>query len=83
MPKAPGNRLAGQPVPKHVTAAEPEIPWLAKSKQKWTTPLPVSTVRGLQARTVLPPAKIQPTARPLRAMSADAGHLGRGSSGSR
>ena len=36
MPLAPGNRLAGHPAPKHVVAAEREIPWLAQSKQKWT-----------------------------------------------
>jgi hypothetical protein len=60
MPKAPGHRHAGTPAPEHVVAAESEIPWMARAKQKWTMPAPVSTVRGLQAGTVLPAARIQP-----------------------
>ena len=36
LPLAPGNRLAGQPAPEHVLAAEDEIPWLAAKKQRWT-----------------------------------------------
>jgi hypothetical protein len=34
MPLAPGSRT--EPVPQHVTAAEEEIPYLARDKQKWT-----------------------------------------------
>ena len=36
MPLAPGNKCAADPVPEHVIAAEDEIPWLARDKQKWT-----------------------------------------------
>jgi hypothetical protein len=54
MPLAPGNRLAGEPAPKHVTAAHAVPPYLAPEKQKFTTPAPVSKVQGLQANTVLP-----------------------------
>jgi hypothetical protein len=60
MPRSPGDRLAGQPAPKHVSAASDEIPYLARDKQRWTTPLRVSSVQGLKPGTVLPPAAIQP-----------------------
>ena len=36
MPRAPGNRHAGEPPPKHVTAVQDEIPWMAADRQKWT-----------------------------------------------
>ena len=60
MPLAPGNAKAGQPVPAHVTAAHAVPPYMAPEKQKLTKPAPVSRVRGLETRTVLPPAAIQP-----------------------
>ena len=59
MPKAPGNAKASQPPPAHVTAAHAVPPYLAPEKQKFTTPAPVSRVRGLETRTVLPQPTLQ------------------------
>jgi hypothetical protein len=73
LPKAPGNAKAGQPPPRHVIAAEREIPYLARDKQRWTQSK-INATFGKQAPpktgvpdlSDLPPGPQLPTIPPYR-----------------